>query len=50
MDLKTGEMLKKPEVTIFSVKTELATPNVEFSVSDDGTPQLRWDAVAGADQ
>lgn len=50
MDLKSGEMLKKPKVTIFSVKAELPAPNVEFSVSDDGTPQMKWDAVKGADR
>lgn len=49
MNLETGEMLKKPQVTIFSTKAELTAPNVEFKVLEDGTPQLTWDAVKGAD-
>lgn len=48
-DLQTGEKLEKPELTIFTVDTEIdETPQVSFYVSEDGIGGLKWDKVKGA--
>ena len=50
-DLVTGEELERPQVTVFSVATEIAgAPWIRFSLTEDGIAGLRWDAVHGADE
>lgn len=50
-DLETGEKLEKPEVTIFTVKSEIQeTPQVEFYVTDKGVAGLKWNKVKDADE
>lgn len=50
-DLKTGEILEKPEVTVFSIKTEItATPEVAFYISKKGIGGLKWDKIKDADE
>ena len=45
----TGEILEKPQVTIFTVESQLSAPQSEFYVTQDGLAALRWDEVEGAD-
>ena len=50
-DLKTGEKLIKPEITLFTVENEIKkAPAVEFYVNDEGIGGLRWQKVDGAKQ
>lgn len=49
VDLKTGEMLKKPVVTVFSTREDLNTPTLKQSVGEDGLYTLSWSEVEGAD-
>jgi len=46
-----GELLDKPVVTKFTVKSELEAPVVTFSTADnDGNLTMTWDPVEGADR
>lgn len=48
-DVETGEKLKKPIVTYFTIKTEMNTaPIVELTVNEEGIGGLKWDKVKGA--
>ena len=47
-DFSTGEPLKKPIVTLFTVKAELAAPTVTFDVDERGYARLSWKPVSGA--
>lgn len=48
-DLLTGEKLDTPEITLFTVDTEIKNaPKVEFYISDNGIGGLRWQEVKGA--
>lgn len=50
-DLMTGEKLEKPEVTVFTVKTEISdAPDVTFYVAENGIGGLKWNKVKGADE
>lgn len=49
VDLKTGKMLDKPQITVFTTKEELNTPTLEQSVSNTGLYTLNWSEVEGAD-
>ena len=49
VDLKTGEMLDKPQITVFTTKEELNTPTLEQSVGNTGLYTLSWSEVEGAD-
>ncbi|MDL2276927.1 hypothetical protein LJC02_04665 [Breznakia sp. OttesenSCG-928-G09] len=50
-DLETGEKFEKPQVTVFSIKTEInGAPNVQFYISEDGFATLEWDKVKGAEE
>lgn len=49
VDLKTGKMLDKPQVTVFTTKEELNTPTLEQSVGNTGLYTLSWSEVEGAD-
>lgn len=50
-DLKSGEELKKPEVTCFTIKTELNTaPKIELTLNDKGVAGLKWNEVEGAEK
>lgn len=47
-DFATGEPLKKPIVTLFTVKADLDAPTVTFDVDEKGYARLSWKPVAGA--
>ena len=47
-DLKTGEVLEKPIVQVYTVKGELDTPDLTVEVSDDGLVQFSWNEIKGA--
>ncbi len=47
-DFATGEPLKKPIVTLFTVKAELAAPTVTFDTDERGYARLSWKPVSGA--
>lgn len=48
-DLKTGEKLTNPEITMFTIDTEIKNaPEVQFFVDDNRVGGLRWDKVKGA--
>lgn len=48
-DLKTGEILEKPEVSIITLEGEVTSnPQITFSITQDGRAKLHWDAVEGA--
>lgn len=47
-DFATGEPLKKPIVTLFTVKAELAAPTVTFDTDELGYARLSWKPVSGA--
>lgn len=50
-DLQTGEKLDAPVVHIVSKEGEIAeTPNVSYSVSEDGRVILDWNPVEGAEE
>lgn len=49
VDLKTGEMLDKPQITVFTTKEELNTPTLEQSAGNTGLYTLSWSEVEGAD-
>lgn len=48
-DLKTGEALEKPIVTVFTIKRDLNTPTLRQSVNKNGEYVLSWTEVEGAD-
>ena len=48
-DLKTGEMLDKPIVTVFSTKEEMDTPTLEQKVNENGVYTLSWSEIEDAD-
>lgn len=50
VDTKTGEELKKPIVTVFTLKPELDTPTVNVHVDNDGVASLQWNEVNGAEK
>ncbi|MBD5544793.1 MAG: hypothetical protein HDR01_11295 [Lachnospiraceae bacterium] len=47
-DFATGEPLKKPIVTLFTVKADLDAPTVTFDVDEKGYARLSWKPVSGA--
>ncbi len=47
-DFSSGKKLEKPIVQPFTVKHELATPQVRYTVGDDGNITFSWDKVDGA--
>ena len=49
VDLKTGKMLDKPVVTVFTTKEEMNTPTVSQGIAEDGNYRLSWKEVEGAD-
>ncbi|MFV0394929.1 MAG: hypothetical protein ACK5LC_11135, partial [Coprobacillaceae bacterium] len=50
-DLETGEALEKPEITVFTIETEIKeTPNISLYISEEGLGGLKWDKVKGADE
>lgn len=49
VDLETGEMLDKPQITVFTTKEELNTPTLEQCVGNTGLYTLNWSEVEGAD-
>ncbi len=49
VDVQTGKMLDKPIITVIKVNTELATPQMVFSPTDDGYACFTWQEVQGAE-
>ncbi len=49
VDLATGVKLDKPLVKIFTIETELATPEAVYTVTEDGSPQFSWQKVSEAE-
>ena len=49
IDLKTGEKLDKPIVTVFTIAQDLNTPTLVQGVSENGSYSLQWSEVEGAD-
>lgn len=49
VDLKTGEMLDTPLITVFTTKEELSAPTLTQTVGSDGLYNLSWNAIEGAD-
>ncbi len=49
VDFKSGEKLAKPLVTPFSVKSEIAAPASQASVTTKGELRMDWAAVDGAE-
>ncbi|WP_312370146.1 transglutaminase domain-containing protein [Lachnoclostridium sp.] len=47
-DLKTGEKLEKPQITIFTIERELKTPFLKYEIKD-GSVRYYWDEVPGAE-
>lgn len=47
-DIETGNKLEKPQVAMFTIRRELNTPTVSFSVSETGYAQLSWRPVENA--
>ncbi|MGX8850534.1 transglutaminase domain-containing protein [Amedibacillus sp. YH-ame10] len=48
-NLQTGEKLEKPEVTLFTIGTEIKdTPQVSFYVNENGVGGLKWNKIKGA--
>ncbi len=51
LDLQTGDVLEKPEITEVFIKGELDTPkNFRFGVSEYGNGILSWEPVEGAER
>jgi transglutaminase-like putative cysteine protease len=48
LDPKTGEKLKKPIVTRFTVKKDIAKPVISFTVDDKGVGHFTWKPVSNA--
>lgn len=46
-DLKTGEKLEKPQITIFTVERDLKSPFLKYEIKD-GNIRYYWDEVPGA--
>lgn len=49
VDVKTGETLEKPVVTVIKVDAELPTPQMVFDPTDDGYARFTWKEVPGAE-
>lgn len=49
VDLATGEKLEKPIVKIFTIEAELDTPQAQYYLTEDGSPEFRWQEVEGAE-
>ncbi|MGL5576099.1 MAG: hypothetical protein ACRDCW_11210, partial [Sarcina sp.] len=49
VDTKTGEKLSKPEITIFTVKSEIGAPTIKYGVNKDGLVEFSWNEIEGAD-
>lgn len=47
-DLKTGEKLEKPQITIFTIERELKSPFLKYEIKD-GNIRYYWDEVPGAE-
>ena len=50
VDLKSGEKLKKPLVTPFSVKKEIEAPVVSFRSDENGLAHFSWTPIEGAER
>lgn len=51
IDLKTGEELEKPIITIVNVQAEIKeAPDIEFFTNEKGQGGFRWKEVEGADK
>lgn len=48
-DLKTGEKLEKPQITIFTIERELKSPFLKYEIKD-GNIRYYWDEVPGAEK
>ncbi len=48
-DLKTGEKLEKPQITIFTIERELKSTFLQYEIKD-GNIRYYWDKVPGAEQ
>lgn len=48
IDTKTGEKLKKPQVTVVTFTNGLQSPTVSFQILEDGRAGLTWSPVEGA--
>ncbi|ABX42489.1 transglutaminase domain-containing protein [Lachnoclostridium phytofermentans] len=46
-DLKTGEKLEKPQITIFTIERELKSPFLKYEIKD-GNIRYYWDEIPGA--
>lgn len=49
VDTKTGDVLDKPIVTVFTIAQDLNTPTLTQSIAEDGSYRLSWTEVEGAD-
>ena len=49
IDFDTGAKLKKPLVTLFTIQTELESPQLKFRVDEQGRLLFYWDKIDGAD-
>ncbi|MGL5068912.1 MAG: hypothetical protein ACRC6T_14035 [Sarcina sp.] len=49
VDTQIGKELSKSEVTVFTVKAEIDTPTINYTVSKDGMIELAWNEVEGAE-
>lgn len=47
-DIKTGEKLEKPQITIFTIERELKSPFLKYEIKD-GNIRYYWDEVPGAE-
>jgi hypothetical protein len=45
-----GKALKRPLVTVFTVKKTLETPQVSYAVDDSGVAQFKWNKISGANE
>lgn len=50
VDLESGEKLDTPLVTIVTIKGELNTPNIKFTVTENGTASFSWKPVTNAER
>jgi len=50
LDMKTGEPLEKPLVTVVTVKGETDAPVLRFKETEDGIAAFTWEPVEGAEK
>ncbi|MGL4848772.1 MAG: transglutaminase domain-containing protein [Clostridium sp.] len=50
LNLETGDTLPKPELTLFTIKSELNTPTIQFYLSPEGKAGFKWNEVPGANK